>query len=106
MIAEIGQKLLLALDSNVADETLNQGKLILEIKKHDSEIGSKYQQFAQDYGAYLFVKQDFELKSKLAAIWDIQCKSLRQKATNSFLALKTLIEQKNLVVEGIDEELL
>jgi len=106
MRVKIGQNILHALDSNIAIEVLNQSKLIFEIGRNDAELGSTYQQFVQDYEAYLFVKQDFELKSKLADIWEIQCKSLKQKATNSFNALKTLVEQKKLAVADLDEELL
>ncbi|MBZ0242204.1 MAG: hypothetical protein K8F24_03220 [Bacteroidales bacterium] len=106
MLEEIAHKILLALGVEIEIEALSHNKLVQEILKKDSEVGLKYQQFAQDYEAYLFVKQDFELKSKLKAIWEIQCQSLRQKATNSLNALRTLIKQKNIAVEGLDINLL
>jgi len=104
MLEETARKILLALGVDFEIEALSYSKLVQEILKSDSEIGVKYQQFVQDYEVYLFVKQDFELKSKLNAIWEIQCKSLRQRANNSLSALKMLIEQKNIVVEGLDME--
>jgi len=104
MLEETAQKILLALGVDLEIEALSYSKLVQEILKNDSEIGLKYQQFARDYETYLFIKQDFELKSKLNALWEIQCKSLRQIASNSLSTLKILIEQKNIVVEGLDME--
>lgn len=101
-----GQNILCALDSSVAPGSLNQNKLIAEIKRHDKEIGLQFEQFAQAYEAYLFVKQDFELKSKLKEIWEFQCKSLKEKAINSFGTLKTLLEQKKIAVENLETEFL
>ncbi|MDY0078596.1 MAG: hypothetical protein RBR87_15110 [Bacteroidales bacterium] len=104
MLEETARKILLALGVDLEIEAISHGKLVQEILKNDSEIGVIYQQFAQDYETYLFIKQDFELKSKLNAYWEIQCKSLRQKASNSLSTLKILTEQKNIVVEGLDME--
>ncbi|MCK9452365.1 MAG: hypothetical protein M0Q90_11795 [Bacteroidales bacterium] len=104
MLEETARKILLAIGVGLEIEALSHSKLVQEILKNDSEIGVKYQQFVQDYETYLFIKQDFELKSKLNALWEIQCKSLRQKASNSLSTLKILIEQKNIVVEGLNME--
>jgi hypothetical protein len=106
MHLKTGRNILRTLDSSLAPEALNQAKLIAEIKRHDNEIGSKFEQFSQAYEAYLFVKQDFELRSKLKEIWEFQCKSLKDKAISSFDALKTLLKQKNIAVEGLETELL
>lgn len=106
MHLKTGQNILCALDSSVSPESLNQNKLIAEIKRHDKEIGLQFEQFAQAYEAYLFVKQDFELKSKLKEIWEFQCDNLKEKAESSFDALKTVLKQKNIAVENLETEFL
>ncbi|MDA3942358.1 MAG: hypothetical protein PF694_02325 [Bacteroidetes bacterium] len=102
MYLKIAQQILQELsDEPVETDALSLSKLIEEISKINSDLAFKLNQFISDKEAYEFVKKDFELKSKLKDIWELQCKMLHDKSEQSLLALIASCEALQLSIEGM-----
>ncbi len=92
---------------SVLFENENEGKtgfreILEQISKADSVLYDHFLRFVNTYQAWIFIKQDFELRSKVRDIWQMHCDRARRESIDSLEQLKAYCSSKQLQISWPD----
>lgn len=77
-------------------------EILEQISKADSVLYEHFLRFVNAYQAWIFIKQDIELRSKVKDIWQMQCDRSRSESIDSLEHLKTYCSSKELHISWPD----
>lgn len=102
ILEEIARQLQAVLIENDKQEKTGFRQIQEQIASIDPLLHERFLHFANAYQAWMFIKQDFELRSKVKDIWQMHCDRARAESLGSFELLKTYCASKQLPISWPD----